>query len=108
MIHIDYRVARDTDRDKPRIGADLLKKAYSLFGRGARKELLEHFDDDLRLMAAEIAQRQVDPQVLYKAGVKGIWEALDTYDLERLRPGFREYATPFIRQQMINAKKKLG
>lgn len=106
MIHIDYRVAQDTDSEKPRIGVDVLKKSLSLFGRSARKELVQLFDGDLRVMAAEISQRQVSPQILYQAGVKGIWEALDTYDLERLRPGFREYAMPFIRQQMLNAKKR--
>ncbi len=110
MIHINYRVL-DAEADgqaRARISVQVLKKARTLFGRSARKELSQHFDADIRLMATEIAQRQVNPTALYEAGVKGIWEALDTYDLERLRPGFREYALPFIRQQMINARKKLG
>lgn len=106
MIHINYRALEDeTDRAKVRISVDVLKKARTLFGLAARKELVEIFDGQIRVLAAEIAQRQMNPQELYDAGVKGIWEALDTYDLERLRPGFREYALPFIRQQMLNAKK---
>jgi DNA-directed RNA polymerase specialized sigma subunit len=105
-IHIDYNALREDSTAGQRITADLLKKAKGLFGGSARRELVRLFDRQMRLMAAEIAQRQANPQVLYEAGRSGLMEAVRLYRIGETLENFRSFAIPIIRQRMVHAKSK--
>jgi hypothetical protein len=85
----------------------LVKKAKGLLGRHAREEILQLMDDTLRLLAAEVAQRQVKPELLYKIGQEALLEAITSYRSKQ-RDGFREFATAFARQSMSLAKQKMS
>jgi hypothetical protein len=64
-------------------------------------------DHTLRLLSAEVAQRQVKPELLYKIGQDAVLEAIKSY-LPRQREDFREFATAFVRQSMSLAKQKMS
>ena len=104
-IHINYNSLRDDPKNGV-IDDELLKKAKGLLGWGARKELIRLFDSQLRVLASEVAQRQMNPQLLYEAGEKGIMSALELYNVGHTRESFRTFAMPLIRQQMMHARSK--
>ena len=107
-IHINYNSARDDSKESAAIDDELLKKAKGMLGWNARKELVRLFDAQLRLLAAEIAQRQLNPHVLHKAGEAGVLSALELYTVGQTRESFRTFALPIIRQQMMQARAKHG
>ena len=90
--------------DEERIADELLKKAKGFFGSNARKELLLLMDLDVRRHATEIAHRDVHPQSLYRAGKRGVLDALEAYEVGENKEPFRQFARPFIRQAMQMAK----
>jgi|GEM_PF-4032860 len=105
-IHINYAALVNDNSSADNISEELLKKAKSFFSGGARKELLQLFDAEIRLMAMEVAQRQVNPQDLYQAGTLGLLEALEIYDPGKTEQEFKEFALPFVRTHMLNARSK--
>ena len=107
MIHINYTALRKEEAESLVLNDELLTKAKSRFGFGARKELLRLFAPSLRLQAMEVAQRQVNPQSLYDAGMDGVIEALKVYDIGRTDQPFKEFAVPFIKLAMQSAKSNL-
>lgn len=104
MIRIDYQMLSDaTSHDV--VDADLVRRAQGFWGRGARREILRILDSHLRVQAVEIAQRQMDPVVLYEVGRRAVLDAIESYNGEG-RTDFRRYADPFIRQAMFDTKMK--
>lgn len=108
MIRLNYAALRKDKKEAVQINDELLKKAKKTLGFAARKELVALFADDLRLQAMEVAQRQMNPQLLVDAGEKGILDALKVYEVGRTRQQFREFALPFIKHSMQSAKSKAG
>lgn len=106
-IHINYNALTTKTDHKDLAPLELVRKAKGLLGFSARKELVRRLDPQLRLLAAEVAQRQVNPTQLYEAGVAAILEALKMYDPDKTTQPFWQFAQPFIRTAMIHARNKL-
>src|ERR1700733_2148942 len=106
-IRLDYASLGGSGSPENEIDPALVKKAKGLFGRHAREEILELVDHNLRLLAAEVAQRQVKPELLYKVGQEAIEEAIKSYKISQ-REGFRQFAVAFARQSMSLAKQKMS
>ncbi|MDW8344468.1 MAG: hypothetical protein RMM51_08240 [Verrucomicrobiae bacterium] len=106
-IHINYDALTTQPNNKVQVSSELVRKAKGLLGFSARKELVQRLDPQLRLLAVEVAQRQVNPMQLYDAGVNAILEALKLYDPEKTTQPFPQFAQPFIRTAMIHARDKL-
>lgn len=104
-IRLDYAALGDPMARDSEIPRELVKKAKGFFGRQAREEILQMMDQGLRVQAAEIARRQMDPQVLHEVGQKAVLEAIKSYQIKQ-REDFREFATAFVRQAMALAKNK--
>ena len=60
-------------------------------------------DHNLRVLSAEVAQRQVKPELLYKIGQEAVGEAIKAYKIKQ-EEDFREFAIAFARQSMFLAK----
>lgn len=106
-IHINYDALTAKPNNKNQVPPELIRKAKGLLGFSARKELVQLLDPQLRLLAVEVAQHQVNPMQLYDAGVSAILEALKLYDPEKTTQSFRQFVQPFIRTAMIHARDKL-
>lgn len=107
MIRLDYASLGGTGTPDAEIDRALVKKAKGLFGRQAREEILQLVDHNLRVLSAEVAQRQVKPELLYKIGQEAIAEAIKAYKIKQ-EEGFREFAVAFARQSMSLAKNKMS
>ena len=105
MIRLDYAALGDPMARDSEIPRELVKKAKGFLGRRAREEILQMMDQGLRVQAAEIARRQMDPQVLHEVGQKAVLEAIKAYQIKQTED-FREFATAFVRQAMALAKNK--
>jgi hypothetical protein len=105
-IRLDYASLGGTGSPDAEIDRALVKKAKGLFGKQAREEILQMVDHNLRIVAAEVAQRQVKPELLYKTGQEAIGEAIKAYKMKQ-EEGFREFAIAFARQSMFLAKSKM-
>ena len=108
MIKIHYGALREDDKGKHRVPDELLKKAQGMFGGNARKEVVRILDGHIRLQAMDIAQRKLNPQTLYDAGVTGVLDAIKSYNVGHEDHAFKVYATPFIRQAMQAARAKMS
>ena len=108
MINIHYGALREDDKSKDHVPDELLKKAKGMFGGSARKEIVQILDGHIRLQAMDVAQRQVNPQSLYDAGVAGVADAIKSYNVGHEDHKFKIFATPIIRQSMLNAKAKMA
>jgi DNA-directed RNA polymerase specialized sigma subunit len=106
-IRLDYVSLGGTGSPEGEIDRALVKRAKGFLGRHAREEISQMMDPTLRLLAAEVAQRQVKPELLYKIGQEAVLEAIKSY-LPRQREDFREFATAFVRQSMSLAKQKMS
>jgi len=104
LIRINYAALRQQQADSLELSDELLKKAKGRFGFGARKELRKAFASHVRLLAMEVAQRKMNPQLLYNAGLDGMIGALKVYDIGQTEQEFKDFATPFIRRAMQSAK----
>jgi DNA-directed RNA polymerase specialized sigma subunit len=107
MIRLDYVSLGGSGTPESEIDRALVKKAKGFLGRHAREEISQLMDPTLRLLAAEVAQRQMKPELLYKIGQEGLLEAIKSYQPKQ-REGFREFATAFVRQSMSLAKQKMS
>src|SRR5947209_3522568 len=107
-INIHYGALREDDKNKDKVPDELLKKAQGMFGGGARKEIVQILDKHIRLQAMDVAQRQINPQTLYDAGVQGVLDAIKSYTVGHEEHSFKIFSTPFIRQAMQNARAKMG
>jgi len=105
-IHINYDALAKPATPKLVVTDDLLKKAKGLLGFNARKELVRLFDHQLRVLAVEIAARQANPHALYEAGTAGLLEALKMYEVGQTTQPFTDFAIPFVRTSMLNARDK--
>ncbi len=105
-IRLDYASLGGTGSPDAEIDRALVKKAKGLFGKQAREEIVQMVDHNLRIVAAEVAQRQVKPELLYKIGQEAIGEAIKAYKIKQ-EEGFREFAIAFARQSMFLAKSKM-
>jgi hypothetical protein len=105
-IRLDYASLGGAGSPDAEIDRALVKKAKGLFGKQAREEILQMVDHNLRIVAAEVAQRQVKPELLYTIGQEAIGEAIKAYKLKQ-EEGFREFAIAFARQSMFLAKSKM-
>src|SRR5579862_3935495 len=106
-IYIDYQAARDTKSQEDHVDPRLVKKARGFFGKGAREEILRILDPSLRILAGEVAQRQVNPQALHEEGQKAIMEAIKLYKIGQ-KESFREFATIHARQAMVLLRNSLS
>ena len=104
-IRLDYGALGDTAAKNGPIPVELVKKAQGMLGRQAREEVLRMIDSSLRVQAAEVAQRKINPLDLYKAGQEGVVEAIKAYRPGQDKP-FREFAIAFARQAMVLARNK--
>lgn len=104
-IRLDYGALGDTAAKNGPIPVELVKKAQGMLGRQAREEVLRMIDASLRVQAAEVAQRKINPLDLYKAGQEGVVEAIKVYRPGQDKP-FREFAIALARQAMILARNK--
>ena len=68
MIRLDYAALGDPVARDSEIPRELVKKAKGFLGSKARAEILLMMDQGLRVQAAEIARRQMDPQLLHEVG----------------------------------------
>ena len=107
MIHIDYQAAREGKAQDDHVDPRLVKKARGFFGKGAREEILRILDPSLRVLAGEIAQRQVSPQTLHEEGQRAIVEAIKLYKIGQ-KESFREFAMIYARQAMVLARNSLS
>ena len=106
VIRLDYAALGDDSARDSEIPRELVKKAKRLLGRGeARQEILRMMDQTLRVQAAEVARRQMDPLRLYEVGQQAVLEAIKSYQIKQ-QEDFREFATAFVRQSMVLAKNK--
>jgi len=106
MIRLDYAALGDNVTMDSEISVELVKKAKGLIGRAAaREEILQLMDNALRVQAAEVAARQVNPADLYTVGRHAVREAIKHYRIGQ-RETFNEFATAFARQSMLRAKSK--
>ena len=104
LIRINYAALRKDESESIQISDELLKKAKRRFGFSARKELLGLLSSQLRLQAMEVAARQMNPQLLYDAGMQGVLNALKVYDIGQTDVAFKDFAMPFVRTAMQSAK----
>ena len=107
VIRLDYASLGGSGTPDAEIDRALVKKAKGLFGRQAREEILQLVDHNLRVLTAEVAQRQVNPELLYKIGQEAVGEAIKAYKIKQ-EEGFREFAIAFARQSMFLAKGKMS
>jgi len=106
VIRLDYAALGDSVTSETEIPLELVKKAKGFLGRAAaRQEILHLMDNALRVHAAEVAARQINPADLYTVGQHALEEAIKLYEFKQGQP-FREFATAFARQSMIHAKNK--
>ncbi|HVM60910.1 MAG TPA: hypothetical protein VMV72_08590 [Verrucomicrobiae bacterium] len=105
-IHLDYASLGGAGTPDAEIDRALVKKAKGMFGKQAREEILQMVDHNLRIVAAEVAQRQVKPELLYGIGLEAVGEAIKAYKLKQ-EEGFREFAVAFARQSMFLAKGRM-
>jgi hypothetical protein len=108
LIRVNYAALRKDDTETLDVSDELLKKAKGRFGFGARKELNTLFSSHVRLLAMEVAQRQMNPQLLYNAGMDGLIDALKVYDIGQNQQAFKDFATPFIKRSMQTARSTKG
>ncbi|MGD1020508.1 MAG: hypothetical protein ABSA12_14440 [Verrucomicrobiia bacterium] len=106
IISLDYASLGGTGTPDAEIDRALVKKAKGLLGRHAREEILQLMDQNLRVLSAEVAQRQVKPELLYKIGQDAVGEAIKAYKIKQPE-NFREFAVAFARQSMYLAKGRL-
>jgi len=106
MIRLDYASLGGTGTPDAEIDRALVRKAKGFLGRHAREEILQLVDHNLRILSAEVAQRQVKPELLYKIGQEAIGEAIKAYKIKQ-EEGFREFAVAFARQSMFLAKGRI-
>ena len=104
MIHIDYEMLSDVARIQS-IDANLIRKAQGWLGRKARAKILEILDPRLRVQAAQIAQRQISPLLLYEAGRRAVLDAITLYDPGEQKE-FHKFAEAIVQQAMFSAKMK--
>jgi hypothetical protein len=106
LIRLDYAALGGNPEQDSEIPVELVKKAQSWFlGRGWRQEVLRLMDQSLRVHAAEVAKRQMDPLRLYAVGRQAVLEAIKLYRFKQ-HGDFREFATAYARQTMTLAKNK--
>jgi hypothetical protein len=106
VIRLDYAALGDDSARDSEIPRELVKKAKRFIGRGgARQEILRMMDQSLRVLAAEVARRQMDPLRLYEVGQQAVREAIKLYQIKQ-QEDFREFATTFARQSMVLTKSK--
>jgi len=106
VIRLDYAALGDDSARDSEIPRELVKKAKRFLGReGARQEILRMMDQALRVQAAEVARRQMDPLRLYEVGQQAVLEAIKSYQIKQ-QENFREFATAFARQSMVLAKNR--
>jgi len=106
-IHLDYASLGGTGTPDAEIDRALVKKAKGLFGKQAREEILQMVDHNLRIVAAEVAQRQINPELLYRVGIEAVGEAIKAYKLKQ-EEEFRKFVIAFARQSMFLAKGKMA
>ena len=87
------------------VDAKLVRKANGLFGRKARRKILEILDPHLRSQAAQIAQRQVNPMLLYEAGQRAVLDAIALYRAGE-QQDFHKFAHALTQQAMFSTKMK--
>ena len=104
-IRLDYAALGDSMARDGQIPLELVKKAQGMLGRQAREQILQMMDSSVRVQAAEVAQRQMSPQRLYKVGQEAVLEAIKLYRVGQDET-FREFATAFTRQSMTLARSK--
>ena len=107
VIRLDYASLGGSGTPDAEIDRKLVKKAKGLFGRQAREEILQLVDQNLRIMAAEVANREVNPELLYRVGQEAVGEAIKVYKIKQ-EEGFREFVIAFTRQSMFLAKSKMS
>ena len=107
VIRLDYASLGGSGSPDCEIDRALVKKAKGLLGRHAREEILKLIDQNLRVLTAEVAQRQVNPELLYKIGQEAVGEAIKAYKIKQ-QEDFREFAIAFARQSMFLAKNKMS
>lgn len=105
IIGLHYAALGDNAAQDGEIPLTLVKKAKGLLGRQAREGILRMMDSALRVQAAEVAQRQLNPMDLYRVGQEAVLEAIKLYQAEQHKT-FRQFATAFARQSMVVAKHK--
>ena len=105
MIRLDYAALGDNSARDAEVPRELIKKAKGLLGRRARTEILQMMDQLVRVQAAEVAHRQMDPQRLHEVGRQAILEAIKSYPIDE-GGDFREFALALARQAMTAAKNK--
>ena len=107
-IHINYKALHNTVSEDELISEELLKKAKGFFGGNARNEIVRILEPHIRQIAAQVAQRQIHPQILCNAGREGLFEALKMFEIGGRDKSFKDFSIPFIRQAMERAKGKHG
>ena len=107
VIRLDYASLGGSGTPDAEIDRKLVKKAKGLLGRQAREEILQLVDHNLRIVAAEVANREVNPELLYKVGLEAFSEAIKAYKIKQ-EEGFREFVIAFTRQSMFLAKSKMS
>jgi hypothetical protein len=107
VIRLDYASLGGAGTPDAEIDRALVKKAKGLFGRQAREEILQLVDHNLRIVAAEVANREVNPELLYKVGQEAVGEAIKVYKIKQ-EEGFREFVIVFTRQSMFLAKSRMS
>lgn len=107
IIHLDYGALREDDPEQAAITPDMVKKAQGVFGKRAKEVIMKAMDSLLRLQAAEIAQRRINPQALYEVGREAALQAIDEYRIGQT-DSFRKFAKAKARQAMTSARDKLA
>ena len=105
IIHLDYGALREDDPEQAAITPDLVKKAQGVFGKRAKETIMKALDSLLRLQAAEIAQRRINPQGLYEVGREAALQAIDEYRIGQT-DSFRKFAKAKAREAMLKARDK--
>lgn len=105
-IRLDYASLGGTGTPDAEIDRALVKKAKGFLGKHAREEILQLVDHNLRVLSAEVAQRQVKPELLYKVGQEAVGDAIKAYKIKQ-KEGFREFAVAFAKQSMFLAKGRI-
>ena len=105
MIRLDYAALGDNSARDTEVPRELIKKAKGLLGRRARAEILQMMDQLVRIQAAEVAHRQMDPQRLHEVGRQAVLEAIKSYPIDQ-GGDFRDFALALARQAMTVAKNK--
>jgi len=105
IIHLDYGALREDDPEQAAITPDMVKKAQGVFGKRSKEVIMKAMDSLLRLQAAEIAQRRINPQGLYEVGRDAVFQAIDEYRIGQT-DSFRKFAKAKARQAMISARDK--